>query len=313
MELKEAIFSELVKKGYSELSDGRKVWDISNRSLLYMTKSLVEDFLKVRQHPRYSQIIIDIEKDLLKKHGEDFVRSLGEEPFNLIDMGCGDGDKAKAFLEALKGKGKVRFCPVGPNDELVKLASDNVKKGCFENVEDYEPYVADLESLHEVAAKMKNGKYKKNVILLLGSILASYDIHSYLFNLTQSMFVGDRLIIGNGIRRGERFESLEVYRHPVFQSWVSHLIKGLGFSQEEIEYDARFANGRVECFYKLKIDKTLQVGDRDIDFRKGDEVIVAVLYKFYGPELEDFCKMYFREADLVRDSDSEYALVLCKK
>jgi uncharacterized SAM-dependent methyltransferase len=313
MELREAIFKELVRNGYSELSDGRKVWDISNRSLLYMTSELVADFLRVRQHPRYKQVIIDIEKDLLKKHGEDFVRSLGDEPYNLIDMGCGDGSKAMAFLESLRGRGKIRFCPVGLNDELVNLAFENVRKQNFRNVEDYEPYVADLESLHEVAEKMKSGKYKKNVILLLGSILASYDIHGYLFNLTQSMLVGDRLIIGNGIRRGERFESLEVYKHQVFQNWVFHLINGLGFAKSEVEYDARFANGRVECFYKLNVNRTLQVAGREIEFKKGDEVVVAVLYKFYGPELEDFCKMYFREADLVRDSDSEYALVLCKK
>jgi uncharacterized SAM-dependent methyltransferase len=313
MDLKVEISKELIRNGYSELNDGRKVWDISNRSFLYMTPELVEAFLEVRQHPRYKQIIIDIEKELLKKNGSEFVKGLGDEPYNLIDMGCGDGSKAQVFLESLAGRGKIRFCPVGPNDVLVKLALGNVEKSGFANVDGYSPYVADLESLHEVAVKMKEGNYKKNVILLLGSILASFDIHSYLFNLTQSMSIGDRLIIGNGIRGGERFESLEVYKHPVFQKWLFPLIKTLGFEKNEVEYDARFANGRVECYYKVNVDKNLNFGEKEIEFKKGDEVVTAVLYKFYGPELEDFCKMYFREVELIRDSSNEYALVLCKK
>ena len=115
MDLKVAIFKELVRKGYSELSDGRKVWDVANRSFLYMTSELVKSFLEVRQHPRYRQVIIDIEKDLLKKNSKDFVKGLKNEPYNLIDIGCGDGSKAKAFLEALGGEGKVRFCPFAPN------------------------------------------------------------------------------------------------------------------------------------------------------------------------------------------------------
>jgi len=313
MELRDALCKELVKKGYSERSDGRKIWNVANRSFLYMTSDLAESFLKVRSHPRYNKTIVEIESKLLKGNVEKFVGELIDRPFNLIDMGCGDGSKARVFLESLKGGSKLRFCPVNSNKYLVDLALKNIKDSNFESVLEYYPHVSDLSSLHEVASMMRNGEYQKNVILLLGSILASFEIHEYLFNLSRAMFNGDRLIIGNGIREGERFAGLETYKHPLFIDWFSHLIRGLGFEDGEVEYDARFENGRVECFYKLNSDKKIVCGDREIEFKKGDEVLVAILYKYYEDELKEVCQRYFRDVELVRDPESEYALVLCVK
>jgi len=250
MELKERLFRELVKKGYSQLSDGRKVWDVANRSFMYVTKELAEAFLNARAHPRYKEVVIDIEMRLLRENSKMFDGL--DEPFNLIDMGCGDGGKAKVFLELLDGKGRLRFCPVNVNQELVDLALRNVKELNFKNIGEYKPHIACLDNLHEVASIMRNGEYQRNVILLLGSILASFEIHEYLFNLSQAMFKGDLLIIGNGIRTGERFVNIETYKHQLFRDWLGHIIRALGFNDDEVEFDARFANGRVEGFYKVK-------------------------------------------------------------
>jgi len=313
MEIKELLFKELMRNGYAERSDGRRVWDVADRCLLYKTDELAKAFLKLRAHPRYKATIINIEMELLESVAPKFIEKVGDEPCNLIDMGCGDGKKAKIFLRSLKGRGKIRFCPVNTNPTLVDLTLNNVKDGGFENVVDYMPIVADLKSLRDVIRKVKDETYQKNVIFLLGSLLASFDIHEYLFDLSNAMKKGDCLVIGNAIRTGDRFANVENYKHPLFEEWFFRLVEEMGFEEDEVEYDARFENGRVECFYKIKSDKKLSYDGKEFEFKEGDEIVVAILYKYYAQELEKYCKMYFREVELVKDKDEEQALICCIK
>ncbi len=313
MVLKELLFKELVRRGYSKRSSGEKVWDVSNRSFLYMTTELTNAFLEMWAHPRYRATVIQAEIDLLKANSGKIINGLSDEAYNLIDLGCGNGTKAGVFLESLRGKGKFRYCPVSPSEQLTEIASKKVRSFEFNNVVDYKPYVASLESLSEVLSVMKTPKYPKSMILILGSILAGFDIHEYLFNISRAMLAGCNLIIGNGIRVGARFQGLANYQHPLFEKWLSHIIRELGFENSEVSYGARFENGRVEIFYKIKNNKKLNFDSHKFEFKKGDEIVVAILYKYYAKELEEYCKMYFREVELVKDKDEEYALIFCKK
>lgn len=313
MELKGHIFKELKKNGYSERENGGRVWNIANRSFLYMSQELADAFLKLRAHPRYKATILNIEMELLASVSGKFLEKVGDTPCNLVDMGCGDGRKTEVFVRALEGRGNIRFCPISPGEYLVNKAIENVKDKRFENIKGYKGKVACLDELGEVMKSLEDKKYKKNVVLLLGSILASFDIHDYLFTLSQAMNEGDCLIIGNAIRQGDRLSNIENYRNPLFEEWLFHLMREIGFEEKEVEYGARFENSRVEGFYKLRVDKKIIYAGEEFEFKKGDEILVAILYKYYAKELEEFCKMYFKEVDLYKDKDAEQAIVCCIK
>ena len=310
---KEVLLKELIKNGYA-LSNGIKVWDISKRTFRYISKEMAQAFLKLEEHPRYKANIIDTEIKLLKENASEFLKSLKNEPFNLIDVSCTEGIKAKEIINSLPKNMKIRYCPSCVNEFLVGLSLKNIKKENFSNIVDYAQSVTnDFESFDQVGAALRNTTYQKNAYLLLGSLLASFEINDYLFKLSQSMFPGDLLIIGNGIRKGERFTNLETYKHPLFNDWLIHLMRDLGFKDNEVKYNARFANNRLEAYYTVNIDKILEYENRKIKFKKGDEIIVAFQYKLYAKELEDFCDMYFDNVKLIQDSQEEYALVMCKK
>ncbi len=310
---KEILLKELIKKGYSR-EEGVNVWDISDRSLRYINKEMAESYLKLNEHPRYKATIIETEKKLLKDHITEFLKGIQDSSFNLIDMACTDGEKAKVIITHLQKEAKFRYCPVNINEHLVKLSLENIKKENFKNVEEYAPRISqNFESLGQIGAALRNNKYQKNVLLLLNSLLASFDINDYLFNLSQSMLPGDVLIIGNGIRKGERFANLDTYKHPAFNTWLIHLMKALGFKDNEVEYKARFAHNRLEVYYKIKVGKTLEYENRKIELKENDEIIVAFQYKLYPNELRDFCDMYFDNVKIVVDKEDEYALVFCKK
>ena len=306
------VFKELVKNGYS-LRFGTRVWDIAKRDLLYMTPELSKGFLNLRNHERYKVNLIDREVDLLRVNSDKILVAIGDEAFNLIDVGCGDGLKANAFIESTCDKCKIRFCPVSNSRELVDLALKNVRDKKYPGVTGYKESVANFDALDEVISFVRNSDYQRNVILLLGSLIASFDINYYLRKASEAMLPGDVLLIGNGIRTGERFANLETYRASIFNEWFMHLMRELGFTDDEVEYDSRFANGRLEGFYRVKVDKKISYDGREREIRKGDEILAAYQYKYYSHELLDFCRMYFKDAELVCDPDNEHALVICKK
>jgi hypothetical protein len=87
----------------------------------------------------------------------------------------------------------------------------------------------------------------------------------------------------------------------------------MGFNESDITFDARFGNSRIEFFYTINKDFGKKVDGKLIEFKKGDEFVVAALYKYYVEDFENFCKMYFENPKIVTDKDKEYALVVCKK
>ncbi len=314
MGVNDLIFKEFVKNGYAE-AKGYKVWDISDRRFLYLTPKLAKGFLRLRKFEPYRKQVVEREINLMRENSEKMVKDLNDDGFNLVDVYCGDGTKAAEFIKNLKGFGKIRYCPVNVNEFLTNLAIKNVQKNKFNNVVEYSSRICecDAHKLGEHFNKMRDDKFKRNVVLLFGSVLASYQVNDYLYGLSKNMKKGDYLIIGNGIRTGERLVSLETYKHKIWDKWFINLMKGLGFSAKDVKYDARFGNSRVEMFYKLNKDKEIKHKDKSISFKKGDEILTAILYKYYAEELEKFCKMYFSKVNLVEDKDGEYALVICRK
>ncbi len=314
-EVNELIVKEFIKNGYSK-SNGNKNWAIVQRKFLYLTPELAKGFLQLKNYKIYHEQVTEPELMLLKQNADKISRGAGYGRINLIDMYCGDGTKAVEFIKMLSRDARITYCPVNANSHLTDLAVRNVKAGDFNNVVDYRPVACtnsnDLD-LNIVLDRLNEKAYDKNVILLLGSVLASYEINSYLFELSRDMKKTDFLVIGNGIRAGERLVGLDKYKDPYFSQWFMHLMGGLGFKDNEVEYDARFGNSRVEMFYKIRADKSIKEGDIKIDFKKGDEILIAVLYKYYEEEFDKFCRMYFSDVSISTDNDKGYALVMCKK
>lgn len=313
MVLKTMLLKELIKNGYSE-ENNSKVWNIANTSFWFINPEMSKAFLKLNQVPRYKALIMDTETKLLKENIGNFLKSTENSLFNLIDMNCTDGSRAKTIIKSLPKTLKFRYCPVCFNEFFTKLAVENIKKESFSNITEYAPRLSqNYEGLGEIGAALKNSSYQKNVFLVLGSLISSFEINDYLFKLSQNMLPNDLLVIGNGIRTGERFAHLETYQHPIFNEWFIHLMRILGFKDDEVEVSARFAHNRLEGHYIIKVNKKISFEGKNIEFKKGDKILVVFQYKLYEQELKDFCKMYFDSVELVKDKENEYALVLCKK
>lgn len=312
MQMNELIFNELVKRGYS-LYGKTKVWDVSNSKFWYLTPELARGFLNLRKYAPYKIRVVDDEIRLIKQHVPKIIAELKKNKFNLVDLGPGDGIKAEVVIKSLPRNIKIRYCPVDISQYYLKKASERIKELNSAKIDAVKSFISDFFDSDQILGLLKNSEYPVNLALLLGETISHYDIHDLLFTLSRNMIKGDYLIIGNGMRKGKRFEHLEKYRHPIFNAWFIHIMKGLGFKENELKFDVRFTHKRLEGFYHILVDKKIKYKGKSVQFKKGDEIIVGIQYKYFEKELKRYCSMYFSDVQLFKNKTNEYCLILCKK
>ena len=105
------IFNELIKRGYA-LDGNTRIWNIADSKLWYLTPEQSQAFLDLEGSKEYQEEIIQKEMDLINGNIKEMLATLGGDPLNIIDLGCGDGKKAVLFIDHLKDRMKLRYCPI---------------------------------------------------------------------------------------------------------------------------------------------------------------------------------------------------------
>ncbi len=310
--INDVIFKELVKRGYSKKGK-KRVWDVSDSKLWYLTPALAKGFLNLKKYNPYRIRVIDAEIGLIKKNTRKIMKIFGKNKFNLIDLGCGSGLKAESFIKSLPKDVELRYSPVDINTYYISKTIERIRGLKSQKVKAIRPFIIDFRELDDAIGILRSGEYQINFSLLLGETISHYEIHDLLYSLSESMFKGDYLLIGNGIRKGRRFVELDKYRNPLFNDWFIHIIKGLGFNEKEVKVDVRFTHKRLEGYYRILVDKAIKYKGKKVIFRAGDEIIVAIQYKFFERELKKYCKMYFSNVWIFKNRSNEHCLLLCKK
>src|SRR3989344_1245765 len=309
MQVNDLIFKELIKRGYS-LEGKTRVWNVSDSKLWYLTPELAKSYLKLKSYKPQKQHIDD-EIKLIQANSSKITHNFGKTKFNLVDLGCGDGLKAEKFIQSLPGVVKIRYCPVDISKFFLDESVRRIGSMKSKIVDKIDLTKADFVEEPYVMSAFRSNEYQSNMILLLGETISHYDIHEVLFKISQNMLPGDMLVIGNGIRTGKRFVNLPKYKAPVFHEWFMQILNQLGFKNDEVEGDVRFKHGRLEGYYRTLVDKSITSRGRTVYFQKGDELIIAIQYKFFENELKKYCSMYFPKVEIFSNSDSEYCLAVC--
>lgn len=308
--INDMIFKELIKRKYS-LDGNTRVWNLADSKLWYLTSSQAQGYLNLAKDKEYKTSVVDGEINLIKDHINEIFKRFPNKFYNMVDLGCGDGKKAVSLIKQSNKYVKIRYCPIDISSYMVNKAASAIRKLNHGEVVEFQWNISDFENLINVTPLLRQGNFQNHFLTLLGNTLGNFDREDILHGIKQSMKSGDILLIGNGLNTVNKEEILKSYKNSLIDRWLLNVIKQIGLLAEEVEYGVRFNNSRIEEFYRLKKDKTVNHLDRKIDFQEGDIILVAISYKFTKQEFERYLKKFFPNVVIYANSQETYALALC--
>ncbi len=311
MKINDLIFKELIKRGY-KLEGNTRIWNVADSKLWYLTDKQAQGFLDLSSTEGYKKSIIEKEVSLIKEHMGDFVNVLARKSANIIDLGCGDGKKASLFIEEMEKHVKIRYCPIDISSYMVSKAANTIRKIKIGEVLEFKWNVSDFENLNNITSLFRDKGFESHFMMLLGNTLGNFDREDILNGIKNSMKKEDILLIGNGLTSGNEDWEKE-YKDKIINKWLIQIPLQLGLEKKYLDYDVRFINSRVEEIYTVKSNKTIKHLGKEIDFKKGDKIIVAISYKYSKQEFKKILNKFFSNVIIYTDKGNSYALALCKK
>ena len=312
MKINSFIFKELLKRSFT-LEGKTRVWNLADSKLWYLTPSQSQGFLDLESTKDYRRSIISKEIMLIRDNLKSFLKTLAKSSYNIIDLGCGNGEKGALFIKELSRFLKVRYCPIDISSYMVEMAAKTVKALKVGEVVEFKWNISDFENLSNVTPLLKQGEFKNNFLLLLGNTLGNFDRDDILNGIAEGMQSGDVLIIGNGISNGKKEDWVKTYKNKLIDKWLIQVPIQLGLDKDSLIYDVRFVDSRVEEFYVLKRDKTIRHLGKTVQFKKGDVILVAISYKYTEDALNKNLRKFFKKFSVVTDKEETYALAFCQK
>lgn len=311
--INDLIFKEVIKRGYS-LEGTTRVWNIADSKLWYSTPDQAQSFLDLEKNDPKQRKFVNVEIDLIKNNFKKITLELGDKPVNIVDLGCGNGEKAAVFVRAFKDKSKVRYCPIDISSFMVDKAFKTISKIKGVKTVKLKNNTIDFLDLDTVTAQLKTGIFKNNFLLLLGGSLENSEVHQLLHDIKAAMKDGDYLLIGNKLTHPDPTKMVEYYNAgKLIDELLFKTVSKIGFSREEVKYGARFRGSRIEMFYTIIKDKLIVHNGKKIQFKAGDKIILAISYKYTKDLLLETLNLYFENVELFEDIDEVYTLALCKK
>lgn len=155
-------------------------------------------FQEIMRMPEY--YLTDSEYEILSLQPKKIYEALGfSQPFNIIELGSGDGFKTFKFLEYLELNNiDFRYIPIDISQEAIDILTKNLKERLPDlNIQ---PKVGDY---FEVLKDLKHSKHQ-SLLLFLGSTIGNYsesDAQGLLELFNQHMNDGDKLLIGMDLKK----------------------------------------------------------------------------------------------------------------
>jgi uncharacterized SAM-dependent methyltransferase len=313
--INDLIFKELLKRGYA-LEGNTRVWNIADSKLWYLTPEQAQAYLNLENSGEYVKATNQrLGEDLMVDNAKEILERLGKDPVNVVDLGCGDGKKAAKLIKAFEGKLKMRYFPIDISSFMVQQAIETFSKlNLTEEIVQFQWNISDFENLENVAPLLIKGEFKRNLFLLLGNTLGNFEIHELLYEIRSAMKDGDLLLVDTAVADEKVQERAQLQsKNQLVDKFLIQIPLQLGLTRDDLEYGARFKNSRIEFYYTIKNNKTINFQDKTLVFNKGDQIVVALAYKHDKDLLRSYFNMYFTEVLMKLSKDKAQAFILCKK
>jgi len=140
------------------------------------------------------------EREVFRQHREDICRLAGSGPFNLIELGVGDGHKTKILIrELLEKEHQVRFVPIDISEAAVRDLTQGMAPE-FPSLE-VQGIVSDY---FDGIRWLSRFDRQPNLVLFLGSNIGNFhrdEAFTFLRTLWNSLSDGDLVLIGFDLKK----------------------------------------------------------------------------------------------------------------
>ncbi len=319
MQVNDLIFRELIKRGYS-LEGKTRVWNIADSKLWYLTPDQAQGYLDLESDKSYRKNVSQAQAvDLLHENAKDILKLVGNKPFNLVDLGCGDGMKAALLVQELKKikpEIKLRYCPIDISGYMVSKAIETFSKLKLnvDEIVEFQYNISDFENLENITPLLVRGEFKRNLIILMGNTLGNFEVNEFLYTIRKSMKKDDIFLVDISVDdKKNAFRAEEHSKNQKWNDWLICIPLSLGLGEKDVEFSARFKNKRIEFYYIIKNDKKVEFQNKSIYFMKGDQIVVVVAYKHDLNDLKTYLNMHFDSVSIRLSEDKSKVLALCTR
>ncbi|RKD17193.1 hypothetical protein BCY91_03370 [Pelobium manganitolerans] len=234
----------------------------------------------------------DCEYEILATQADKIFESLAfDQPFNIIELGAGDGAKTFKLLEFLLSKGvNFDYIPIDISQEAMNMLSQQLQKN-LPSLK-IKPAVGDY---FEVLGQLKKTNKHQSLLLFLGGNIGNYPKEEAfrlmdLFN--QSMKAGDKLLMGIDLQKNPQV-IYQAYSDPhgITKRFNLNLLKrmnrelGANFNLNEFDFYCYYnpRNGELLSYLVSLSDQEVRLANTDFSFHFAkDELIWTEQSKKYS-------------------------------
>jgi uncharacterized SAM-dependent methyltransferase len=313
MPINDLIFNQFLLRSYT-LEGKTRVWNIADSKLWYLTPDQAQGFLDLENDEAYKTSIIDKEVGLIRKHLPEFKSKLTAQNYNLIDLGCGDGKKASILHDDFSSFLSLRYCPIDISSYMVTKATQTIISSLSSGkILNSQWNISDFENLVNVIPLFRGDGFDNHFMMLLGNTMSNFEPDDILHGIRNSMQKGDFLLIGNAIQREQdQIQWIESYKNNKINEWLVQVLVKIGLKPDELVYDVRYINNRIEEIYILQKNVEIEHLGKTLEFQKGDVIIVATSYKYTESQLKSNIQKFFGSVEIFTDESQTFALALCQ-
>lgn len=236
------------------------------------------------------EILADYHADMLDLFSQE------NEPFQLIEMGAGDGTKTKLLLRYfLDKKVDFKYRPVDISANVLRILEKHLE---------YDLPGLDIDSMakeyYDALNELKNQCCEKKVVLFLGGNIGNFkpeQVHYFLQKMSESLNAGDAFMLGIDIKK-DPLTVLGAYNDAkgVTRAFNLNLLERINreldadFDLQEFYhyplYDPHTGDAKSYLVSRKEQDVHLNVLDETIHFDEGETIWTELSRKYSIPEIE---------------------------
>jgi dimethylhistidine N-methyltransferase len=238
------------------------------------------------------------ETEIIARHKGDIARLIGENEFNLVELGAGDGVKTKILIRCFLETGlRFRYVPIDISDWAVQGLIGELKRD-FRGLTVQglvSDYFEGLRSLGEL-------NRRTNLVLFLGSNIGNFtpsETRAFLSGLRASMNNGDFVLIGFDLKKDlsillRAYDDSRGVTARFNMNILRRINKELGgdFDPGRFEYFTTYnpRSGAIESFLISRRQQTVNIRlcGQTFSFAEWEPIHTESSYKFVR---EDFARL----------------------